>query len=127
MSCPPERVQALTSLSASQVRVISFLSPWCFAIMPISVTAPFTTVSFVHIYLYSCVFILLQYKIFVFGLSLGFIVVKRQHDQGNFYKGQRFIGADLQFQRFSPPSSWWETWQCPGRYGARKGAESSTS
>jgi len=28
----------------------------------------------------------------------GFIVVKRQHDQGNSYKGKHLIGADLQVQ-----------------------------
>jgi hypothetical protein len=27
--------------------------------------------------------------------------VKRHHDQGNSYKGQHFIGAGLQVQRFS--------------------------
>jgi hypothetical protein len=35
----------------------------------------------------------------------GFIAVKRQHDQGNSYKGQHLIEAGLQFQRFSPLSS----------------------
>jgi hypothetical protein len=28
------------------------------------------------------------------------------------------IGAGLEFQRFSPLSSWWEAWQCAGRHGA---------
>jgi hypothetical protein len=57
---------------------------------------------------------------------LGFIAVKRHHDQGNFYKGQYLVGAGLQFQRFSPSSSWWEAWQHPGRHGSR-GANISTS
>ena len=35
-------------------------------------------------------------------LSLGFIAVKKFHDQGNFYKGKHLIGADFWFQRFSP-------------------------
>jgi hypothetical protein len=42
-------------------------------------------------------------------------------------KGKDVIGAGLQFQRFSPLSLWWETWQCPGTHGAGEGAESSTS
>ena len=37
---------------------------------------------------------------------LGFIAVKRHHDQGNFYKGQYLVGAGLQFQRFNPLLSW---------------------
>ena len=61
-----------------------------------------------------------------FCLHLGFIAVKSPHDHGNSYKGKHFIGADLQVQRFSPLSSWWETRQHPGRHGAG-GAESSTS
>ena len=60
-----------------------------------------------------------------FCLSLGFIVVKRQHDQGNYCKGQHLIGAGLQIQRFNPLSSWQETWQGQGRHGAGEGAESS--
>ena len=55
-----------------------------------------------------------------------FIVVKRPHDYSNSYTGKHLIGAGLQFQRFSPLSSWWETWQLPGRLGAG-GAENSTS
>ena len=51
----------------------------------------------------------------------GFIAVKRHHDQGKY-----LIGADLQFQRFSPLSSWWEEWQPIGRHGA-VGVESFTS
>ena len=35
------------------------------------------------------------------------IVVKRHHDHSDSYKGQHLIGAGLQFQRFSPLSSWW--------------------
>jgi hypothetical protein len=52
--------------------------------------------------------------------------MKRYHDHCNSSKGQHFIGAGLQFQRFSPLSSWQETWWYPGRHGAGKGAESST-
>ena len=37
--------------------------------------------------------------------------MKRHHDQGNSYKGKHLIGAGLQFQRFSPLSSWQEAWQ----------------
>ena len=36
------------------------------------------------------------------------MTVKRHHDQGNSYKGKHLIEAGLQFQRFSPLSSWWE-------------------
>jgi hypothetical protein len=54
------------------------------------------------------------------------IAIRRQHDQGNSYKGQHLVGVDLQVQRFSPLSSWGEVWQHPGRHGAG-GAESSTS
>ena len=60
-------------------------------------------------------------------LSLCSIVVKRYHDQGNSYKYKRLIGAGLQFQRFSPLSSWQETWQSAGRHGAGERAESSAS
>jgi hypothetical protein len=42
-------------------------------------------------------------------LGMYFIAMKRHHNQGNFYKGH-LIGADLQFQRFSLLSSWWEAW-----------------
>jgi hypothetical protein len=34
-------------------------------------------------------------------LCLGFISVKRHHDQGKSYNRQHLIGAGLQFQRFS--------------------------
>jgi len=48
-------------------------------------------------------------------LSLGFTAVNRHHDQCEFYKGQRLIGAGLQVQRFSPLSSrqaWgWRSWE----------------
>jgi hypothetical protein len=62
------------------------------------------------------------------------IALKRHHDQGNFppppqgnsYKEQYLIGADLQFQRFSLFSSWQEAWQAVGRHGTG-GAENSTS
>jgi hypothetical protein len=36
------------------------------------------------------------------------IAVKRQCDEGNAYKEQHLIGADLQFQSFSLLSSMWE-------------------
>jgi hypothetical protein len=35
--------------------------------------------------------------------------IKRRHDQGNSQKEQYLIGAGLQFQRFSPLSSWLES------------------
>jgi hypothetical protein len=54
------------------------------------------------------------------------MAVKRHHDQGNSYKGKHLIGAGLQFQSFSPLSSWQEAWQHANRLGAG-GAESSTS
>jgi len=44
--------------------------------------------------------------------------MKRHHDQGNFYKGKHLIGAGLQFQKFSPESSWQEAWQRAGRHSA---------
>ena len=55
------------------------------------------------------------------------VALKRHHDQGNFYKGQYLIGAGLQFQRFSPLSSWQEAWQCAGRHGTLERAECSAS
>lgn len=33
---------------------------------------------------------------------------------------KHLIGGDLQFQRFSPLSSWWGAWQNAGRHGAGK-------
>jgi hypothetical protein len=39
----------------------------------------------------------------------------------NSYKGRYLIGASLQFQRFSPLSSWQEAWQHPSRHGAGEG------
>jgi hypothetical protein len=57
-------------------------------------------------------------------LSLSFIDVKRHHDQSTFYKGQYLINVVLQFQRFSPLSSWWEAWHHPGIHGAEEGATS---
>jgi hypothetical protein len=38
------------------------------------------------------------------------IAVSRHHDQGNSYKGQHFIGAGSQVQRFSLLSSQQEAW-----------------
>ena len=60
-------------------------------------------------------------------LSYGSVAVKRHHDPSNSYKGKHFIWAGLQFQIFSPLSSWQETWQLSGRHHAIKGAESSVS
>ena len=37
------------------------------------------------------------------------------------------IGAGLQFQMFSPLSSWQEAWHCADRHGTGEGAESSIS
>jgi hypothetical protein len=33
---------------------------------------------------------------------------------------KHLIGGDLQFQRFSPLSSWWGAWKNAGRHGAGK-------
>ena len=52
--------------------------------------------------------------------------MKRHHDHSNSYKGKHLIGADLQFQRFSPLSSRWEAWQHAGKHGSQR-AEISTS
>jgi hypothetical protein len=41
-------------------------------------------------------------------------------------KGKHLIETGLQFQRFSPLSSWRESWHCVGRHGA-EGAKSSIS
>ena len=53
-------------------------------------------------------------------LSWTFIAVKNHHDHSNSYKEKHLIGAGLQFQRFSPLSSWWEAWQRAGRHGAEE-------
>ena len=53
------------------------------------------------------------------------IVRKRHHGQGSSYKEKHLIGAGLQFQRFSPFSSWQIAWQHPGRHGAGERAELS--
>ena len=45
--------------------------------------------------------------------------MRRHHDQGNSYKGKHLIGTGLQFERFSPLSSWWEAWQHTVRHGAK--------
>jgi hypothetical protein len=45
------------------------------------------------------------------------------HPQSSFYKEKHLIWAGLEFQRFSPLSSW----QHPVRHGAGGKAESSTS
>jgi hypothetical protein len=55
------------------------------------------------------------------------IAVERNHDHSNSYKRKHLIGVSLQFQRFSPLSSWWEAWWYAGRHDAGEGAESSTS
>lgn len=43
------------------------------------------------------------------------------------FKKKSLIGGWHTIQRFSPSSFWWEAWQCVGRHGAGKIAESSTS
>lgn len=43
-----------------------------------------------------------------------------EETHGNSVKGKHLIRASLCFQRFSPLSSWLETWQHAGRRGARK-------
>jgi hypothetical protein len=53
--------------------------------------------------------------------------VKTHHNQGTFSKGGHLTGTGLQFQRFSPLSSWQEAWQHSGRHGVIEGAKSSTS
>jgi hypothetical protein len=53
--------------------------------------------------------------------------VKRHHDHVNSYKRKHLIGAGLQFQRFSPLSSWWEAWPHVGKHGAGERAESFIS
>ena len=42
-------------------------------------------------------------------------------------KKKHLIGVCLQFQKFSPLSSWQEAWQCTGQHGTWEGAERSTS
>jgi hypothetical protein len=51
-------------------------------------------------------------------LSQYSIALKTHHDHCNSYKGHHLIGVCLQFQRFSPLSSWWEAWQLAGGQGA---------
>jgi hypothetical protein len=41
----------------------------------------------------------------------------------NSYKRKHWNGDSLQFQKFSPLSSWWRAWQHLDRHGAREGAE----
>ena len=60
-------------------------------------------------------------------MSSGFIAVKRHHDCSDFYKRKYLIGVDLQFQKFSPSSSWQETWLCASKHGAGDGTENPTS
>ncbi|EDL86921.1 sodium channel, voltage-gated, type VIII, alpha polypeptide, isoform CRA_d [Rattus norvegicus] len=55
------------------------------------------------------------------------MAVKRRHDHSSTCKGNHFIGAGLQFERFSPLSSWREAWLHPGRPCAGEGAGSSAS
>jgi hypothetical protein len=47
-------------------------------------------------------------------------VVKRHQDHGNFNKRKHLTGAGLQFQRFSPLSSWWGAQWHAGRHDARE-------
>jgi hypothetical protein len=58
-------------------------------------------------------------------LSLGFIAIKRQHDQGSSYKDKHLIGVGLQFQRFNP-LSWQGSWHCAGKLDSVR-AKISTS
>ena len=53
------------------------------------------------------------------------IALNRHHEHDNTYKEKLLNGAGLEFQRFSPLSSWQEGWQCVSRHGA--GAKSSIS
>jgi hypothetical protein len=53
--------------------------------------------------------------------------VKRHHDHGNSYKGKHLVEDGLNFQRFSPVSSWQEAWQRAGRHGAEEVTGSSIS
>jgi hypothetical protein len=55
------------------------------------------------------------------------MAMKRYHDPGNSYIGATFHWDGLQYQKFSPLSSWQEAWQHPGRHGAGEGSESSSS
>ena len=50
-------------------------------------------------------------------LSVSF-TVKRHHDHSNSYKGQHFIGADLQVHKFSRLLSQWEALWHAGRHVA---------
>ena len=52
---------------------------------------------------------------------------EKTHDHGNSCKLKYLIGTGLQFQRFSPLSSWQKAWWHTGRHGAGEGTESSTS
>lgn len=45
----------------------------------------------------------------------------------NSYKGKHLLGAGLQFQTFSPSSSWQEVLQYAKKHGAREVAQSSLS
>jgi hypothetical protein len=51
---------------------------------------------------------------------------RKSRREGEFGKSA-FIGACLQLQKSSPLSSWWEAWECAGRYSDGKGAENSIS
>lgn len=53
------------------------------------------------------------------------IAIERQHGHSNSYIRKLLIGAYLEFQRFSPISAWWETWQHSGRHSTGQAAESS--
>ena len=52
--------------------------------------------------------------------------MKRQPDQGNDDKRKHFFETVLQFQGFSPLSSWQEACQPTDRHGVRERAECST-
>ena len=58
---------------------------------------------------------------------MGFIAVKKHHDQGNSYKEKQLIGASLQFHKHRPLISWQEARQHTDLHGAGDGVERSTS
>lgn len=55
------------------------------------------------------------------------ITLKRHHDQDNSYQRKHFIGAGLQFQRFSPLSTWQGAGWHAGRHGTGEVIENSRS
>jgi hypothetical protein len=60
------------------------------------------------------------------GILAGVLLLWRDTmTKANSYEVKHFIGPSSQFQRLSLLSQWQEAWQCPGRHGYGKGAESS--